>query len=91
MKNSTKKKLVATFGLTIALSLAVGTAAEAKKPVTNLRRGLYCKDIKRLGYSYPQAVAYWYYWDEPENMDADLDGIPCETIYSAQAVENYWG
>jgi hypothetical protein len=91
MKKSTKNKIVMSFGLTMALSLAVGSAAEAKKPVKSLRRGLYCKDLKRLGYSYPQAMSYWNYWNEPANMDADGDGIPCETVYSAQAVENYWG
>jgi len=49
--------------------------------VYNLPSGLYCRDLKAMGYSYSQATSYWYYHGRPAMMDADLNGIPCETVY----------
>ncbi len=43
--------------------------------------GLRCADLQSVGYSSKQAVDYWFLWGSPELMDADLDGIPCETVY----------
>jgi hypothetical protein len=73
-----------------SLLLAAPAAEAARKPVTSLRSGLYCRDLKRLGYTYGQALQYWEYWGEPDNMDADLNGIPCETIYTAAQVRRYF-
>jgi hypothetical protein len=52
--------------------------------------GLFCKDLKARGYSYPEAVAYWFATGAPDNMDADRNGIPCETVYPASEVQGYW-
>jgi hypothetical protein len=52
--------------------------------------GLFCRDLAARGYSYADAVAYWFATGTPDNMDADLNGIPCETVYSAAEVDEYW-
>ena len=64
--------------------------ASARRSVYSLRSGYYCRDLKRLGYSYGEALAYWRYWDEPDQMDSDLNGIPCETVYTAAQVRRYF-
>jgi hypothetical protein len=43
--------------------------------------GLYCRDLKAMGYSFSDAIAYWNYYGQPDRMDLDLNGIPCETVY----------
>jgi hypothetical protein len=35
-------------------------------------------------------VAYWWYYDRPLRMDADKNGIPCETVYSGATVNAFW-
>ena len=50
-------------------------------PVTSLPSGLYCRDLKAYGYNWSEAITYWNYWGKPSNMDIDLNGIPCETVY----------
>ncbi len=77
---------IGIIGLALALATAMSPAAEARRRVTSLPGGLSCKSIKARGYSYADAVTYWEYWGEPDNMDADLNGIPCETVYSAAEV-----
>jgi hypothetical protein len=52
--------------------------------------GLMCKDLKARGYSYAEAAAYWFATGAPDNMDADKNGIPCETVYPASEVNDYW-
>lgn len=49
--------------------------------VTSLPRGLFCRDLKAMNYSWSDAILYWNSWGRPANMDADLNGIPCETVY----------
>ena len=49
--------------------------------VNALPSGLYCRDLKALGYNWADATQYWILWGAPDNMDADLNGIPCETVY----------
>jgi hypothetical protein len=44
--------------------------------------GLRCADLLARGYSAKDAVDYWFLWDTPELMDADLNGTPCETVFS---------
>jgi hypothetical protein len=36
-------------------------------------------------------VAYWYDEGLPDRMDADGNGIPCETVYPAAVVQAFWG
>jgi hypothetical protein len=40
--------------------------------------------------SYGLAVWYWYAAGRPDRMDADLDGIPCETVYDSDEVAAFW-
>lgn len=57
---------------------------------TGLPSGLFCRDLVAAGLSYPFAVAYWVDEGLPERMDADRNGIPCETVYSPSEVREYW-
>ncbi|TCC40644.1 hypothetical protein [Kribbella speibonae] len=52
--------------------------------------GLYCRDLVARGASYSEAVRYWWYYGMPDRMDADRNGIPCETVYSSAAVNAFW-
>ncbi|MFI5691331.1 hypothetical protein ACIA58_05790 [Kribbella sp. NPDC051586] len=52
--------------------------------------GLYCRDLAARGASYAEAVRYWWYYGMPDRMDADKNGIPCETVYSSVAVNSFW-
>jgi hypothetical protein len=40
--------------------------------------------------SYGLAVWYWYAEGRPDRMDADLDGIPCETVYDSDEIAAFW-
>jgi hypothetical protein len=53
--------------------------------------GLFCRDLDADGYSYSAAVEYWRVHGQPNQMDADRDGVPCETVYPAADVTAYWG
>ena len=53
--------------------------------------GLFCRDLRSEGYSYSAAVDYWRHHGQPDRMDADLDGVPCETVYPAENIDAYWG
>jgi hypothetical protein len=55
-----------------------------------LATGLLCRDLANRGATYAQAVAYWWYYNMPLRMDADQNGIPCETVYSVATVNNFW-
>lgn len=61
------------------------------RPVAPLAWGLLCRDLAAAGWSYPGAVAYWEVEGRPARMDADENGIPCETVYSSREVTAYWG
>lgn len=60
-------------------------------PVGDLEAGLFCRDLYPLGYGYSEAVAYWTKEDQPDRMDADHNGIPCETVYDRSEVVAFWG
>jgi hypothetical protein len=59
--------------------------------VRALPAGLFCRDLDSRGYSYTAAVDYWRMHGQPNQMDIDLNGIPCETVYAASDVAAYWG
>ena len=59
--------------------------------IEELDAGLFCRDLQPKGYSYAEAVAYWTREGQPDRMDADLNGIPCETVYESVAVVAFWG
>jgi hypothetical protein len=52
--------------------------------------GKFCRDLKEAGAPYFYAVMYWFAEDRPARMDADSDGIPCETVYRERAVDRIW-
>lgn len=54
-----------------------------------LPEGLYCKDVAALGLNYAEAAEYWRDEGTPGRMDADHDGVPCETVYSPAEVDEY--
>ena len=69
------------------------TGVPAALPATSidtLPAGLFCRDLESHGYSYGEAVEYWALHGQPDQMDADLNGIPCETIYPAGDIDAYW-
>lgn len=88
--NRRKRRVAGIVGLLLLATVALAPSADARRSVRSLRSGYYCRDLKRLGYSYGEALSYWRYWDEPDNMDADLNGIPCETVYTAAEVKRYF-
>jgi len=59
--------------------------------VGGLESGLFCRDLAVLGYDYSAAVAYWAREGQPDRMDADRNGIPCETVYESALVLAFWG
>jgi hypothetical protein len=59
--------------------------------IGSLDSGLFCRDVSALGYGYADAVAYWTREGRPDRMDADRNGIPCETVYDHAAVVAFWG
>jgi hypothetical protein len=67
------------------------TTTSTLTPVTDLEPGLFCRDLRSLDYSYTEAVHYWAVEGRPDRMDADGNGIPCETVYPEGDVVAYWG
>jgi hypothetical protein len=74
------------------------TTAEVRQEYAAATRGLYCRDL-RHGWP-PRAsgeqgadegflfsVVYWNLEGQPARMDADGDGIPCETLYEPTVIE----
>jgi hypothetical protein len=53
--------------------------------------GLLCRDLAARGLGYADAVSYWNTEGSPARMDADNDGIPCETVYARSDIVAYWG
>ena len=56
-------------------------AVLALGPLGELPPGLLCRDLVDRGYGSRDAVDYWFLWGGPAEMDADLDGVPCETVF----------
>jgi hypothetical protein len=57
-------------------------------PAAGLAGGLFCRDVAAAGYSFDQALAYWVREGRPSRMDADGNGLPCETVYAAADVQS---
>ena len=66
-------------------------AGEVTQTTTGLAGGLFCRDVQAAGHSFDQALAYWVREGRPARMDADGNGIPCETLYPAGDVESVIG
>ena len=56
----------------------------------DLASGLFCRDLAAAGYRYPMAVAYWLSEGRPDRMDADRNGIPCETVFEVYEVSSFF-
>ena len=76
---------------TTTTSTTEASATTTLAPVTDLATGLFCRDLNAVGYDYVDAVTYWIREGSPDRMDADRNGIPCETVYSEAAVVAFWG
>jgi hypothetical protein len=55
----------------------------------------FCRELAQeagpvFSVGYTGAVAYWFLEGMPERMDADLDGVPCETVFSYEEVLEFW-
>jgi hypothetical protein len=59
----------------------------APAPTTS---GLFCRDVVSAGGDYAAAVAYWLLEGAPDRMDADLNGIPCETVYDSAEIAAFY-
>ena len=85
-----------TTASTTTASTTVAPAPEPAPPaapigdVRSAPAGLLCKDLAAQGYSYSAAVDYWRVNGQPNRMDADKNGIPCETVYPRADVVAYW-
>jgi hypothetical protein len=53
----------------------------AARNATGLEAGLLCRDLADMGYGFLTAVPYWLAEGAPNRMDADQNGIPCETVF----------
>jgi hypothetical protein len=53
--------------------------------------GLFCRDLANLGYTFAESYEYWVLDGRPERMDADRNGIPCETVYPRSEVLSVFG
>jgi hypothetical protein len=60
-------------------------------PVNAIEGGLFCRDLAAKGYGYAEAVEYWELEASPDRMDADNNGIPCQTVYAESDVMAVWG
>jgi hypothetical protein len=56
-------------------------AQTALGQLTDLPPGLFCRDLQAAGWTARNAVDYWFYWGRPDQMDADHNGVPCETVW----------
>ena len=69
-----------------------GSAAVSRyfdAPLTQFAQDVYCRDISAMGFGFDTAVAYWLVGGVPRRMDADGNGIPCETVYSPAEVNAF--
>ena len=73
------------------IATVIATTSTTVTPVADLGSGLFCRDLRPGGYTYAEAVRYWMVEGRPDRMDADRNGIPCETVYPASEVVAYWG
>lgn len=52
--------------------------------------GALCADVHAADHPYDVAVAYWLAEGSPSRMDATKNGVPCTTVYPAEAIDDYW-
>ncbi len=65
-----------------------GELPEPEETFRGIPRGKFCRDLYPL-YRYADAYEYWEWEGKPDRMDADRNGIPCETVYPADEIARY--
>ena len=92
--SSTSTSTTSTSTSTTTTSTTTTTAPPATSAplgdVLDQPAGLLCRDLESRGFSYSASVDYWRFHGQPNRMDADRNGIPCETVYPASEVQDYW-
>jgi hypothetical protein len=58
-------------------------------PPSGLQAGLFCRDLEERGYDFWTAAIYWISEGAPDRMDADQNGIPCETVFPAEQIDGF--
>jgi outer membrane protein assembly factor BamB len=51
--------------------------------------GLFCRDLYSQDAPFSWAVLYWIAEGRPDRMDADRNGIPCETVYPGPEIDSF--
>ncbi len=82
-------RIVDTFIVAEDFAIDGGTAPPPTGPEL-LASGLLCADIADFGFWYGDAAAYWVREGRPARMDADGNGIPCETVYDGDQIDAYF-
>lgn len=91
---STASSSTTTASTTTVPTTVPATAPPPPATVGDVRAqppNLFCRDLNAKGFGYTAAVDYWRLNGQPSRLDADKDGIPCETVYAASDVIGYWG
>lgn len=91
---SVSQTATSTMPVTTSISTPITSTTDAivvAVPIDSVESGLFCRDLYRLGYGFRDAVAYWMSEGQTARMDADRNGVPCETVYKAGAVEAVYG
>ncbi|MCP4968409.1 MAG: DUF3160 domain-containing protein [bacterium] len=63
-------------------------AGEPPAP-TGLEAGLFCRDLNTRGFPFWDAAIYWVSEGSTSRMDADGNGIPCETVYPEEQIDSF--
>jgi hypothetical protein len=74
-----------------ATTTLIATTTTTLLSIDRAESGLFCRDLHAMGHSYTEAVTYWVREGSPDRMDADRNGIPCETVYPLAEVVEFWG
>jgi hypothetical protein len=61
---------------------------EREEAFRGIPRDKFCRDLFPL-FTYADAYEYWEWEGRPDRMDADRNGIPCETVYPAEEIAAY--
>jgi hypothetical protein len=69
---------------------STSASVKAFGDVRELPVGLLCRDLKQREYGYVAAVEYWRIQGQPQRLDADRNGIPCEPEYPRAEIAKYW-
>lgn len=67
------------------------TTESGLPPVARLAAGLSCLELRERGYDFAAADRYWSAQGRPGAMDADANGIPCETRFDTSEIRAVYG